>query len=543
MKSLRLLALLWGMLWLGGSFWAASSLRSTMQQHADERLAQAGPLFKDIRPVVSGLSVTLTGKAGRASDLAQAADFMKSDLRIPSFLGSSYAFNPVRSVVNEITLELRPQGWGVLAATSGAVHLRGIAGSAMEANRLGLAVRSAGQLGPGFTSDLEADGERFIESASLETTLQSTPALTDQVKKLGLLAVTTWGRPWQMLDVAKPAETLRQDIQALGLPDDAWETDLYAEVERVRTARADHEADEKESQRLAALAPGHVILALRGEEVLVRGELGSERAAQLLADAIRLAAKDRIVIDELAHSSHRRPDETSRLLATSLPSLPSGMLVKFVAVGTPEAGWKVIEPEALNVEDLSTLTQAMLPTGLDLRLVLPDMKTSLVWLHSIDSTPIDRGGPRHAPWFMLAAVGKHVYLRGAVADEAVRTQVKAAARRLYSGRELDADVRLDASCLSLGQALQTLATLPSPPPVDAPGFIAFAFSGDEWHSQPASLHLLETSGLQASGLLPGGVSTNVLLPDILAVAPAVRSHLARLALNQHGLSPQPLSPP
>ncbi len=535
--------MLWAVLWLGGSVWSAGRLRAQVEHAAAARLAQAGEPLQNIRAQASGLTITLTGKASRQSEVERAMKLMQEEVRLPGLLGQAPDFNPVRQVDNEIVLELRSEGWGVLAATPSAVHLRGIAASENEANRISLAVRSAGQLGPAFTSQLTADGEAFIASDQLETTIRSTPPLTSQVVKQGLLAVTTWGREWQVLDISKPAEALRRDIVALGLPADAWDTDLFAEVVRIGDARSDWEAQEEEKQRLASLAPGHVVMALRGDQILLRGELGSEQACQLIADSVRITAKDCIVVDELAHSSHRRPAESPRLLATSLPPLPTGLLAKFIAVGTPDTGWKVLNLNLLEVENPASFTQAMLPAGLDLRLVRPDLATALVWINSIDSAPAQQDGSRITPYFMITAVGSHVYLRGAVAEESVRTQVEAAARRVYAGGELDVDVRLDATCLAIGQALQTLATLPPPPPPDTVGFIAFAFTGDEWHSKPIRPRLLEATGLQQSGLLPEGVSANTIMPDLLAVTPAVRAHLARLSLNPPGIPLQPASPP
>jgi len=543
MKPIWLLALLWASLSLGGSFWVAQQLQSEVQQAAVARLAEAGEPLQNIHPAAAGLSIVLTGKANHQSDVDRALKLMRDEVRLPVLRGPTERFNPVRQVTSEITLEIRPEGWGVLSATPSGVHVRGTAGSDNEANRIGLAVRSAGQLGRNFTSDLAADGELFLESDHLETTIQSTPPLTAELIKQGFLAVTLWGREWQVLDVTKPAETLRRQTQVLGLPAEAWDTDLFAEVLRVQDARTAYLNIEQEKQHQASLAPGHVVMALRGDEMLLRGELGTEPACRLLADAVRSAGRDRTVVDQLSHSTHRRPDETTRLLAASLPPLPGGQLSRFLAVGTPASGWKVINLSAVEVEDPGTLTQAMLPTGLDLRLVLPDMITALTWVNSSGSAPTDHDNARCPSYFMITAVGPHVYLRGAVADEAVRTQMEAAARRVYATRELDVEIRLNATCKPMGQALQTLATLPPPPPSDSAGYIAFAFAGDEWHSKPAQVWLLEPAGLQQSGLLPEGVCAALLMPDVLAIAPAVKAQLARPVLHLPDPSLQPVRHP
>ena len=311
----------------------------------------------------------------------------------------------------------------------------------------------------------------------------------------------------------------------------------------MRAAHDTYVADDHEKNRLEGLAPGHVVMAVRGSQILLRGELGSDQVGERLVEAVRAACPDRIVIDEVAHSSHRKPEDSPKLLSSTMPKLPRGLLTKYLIVGTPDTGWKTLDLEELDVENSDSITQAMLPEGLDRRLALPDLTTALTWINSIDSAPMQRDVSRMPPYFMLTAVGDHVYLRGAVAEEAVRTQVEAAARRLYASRELDVQVRLDGTCQSIGQALQTLATLPPPPSPDTAGFIAFAFGGDEWHSKPAQARLLEAQGLQQSGLLPDGLSVNLFMPDVLSIAAAVKAHLAHLSLGPPGIPMQPASQP
>lgn len=543
MKSIWLLASFWAVLCLGGAMWAALGLQEELTSAATAKLLAEDAAPEELKVAVAGQSVRLTGTANRQTDIDRMVKLASHDLRLPGVLDAGLRFNPVRQVINQIRLVIRPEGWGVLAATGTAVHLRGISGSESEANRLELAVRSSGQLSRMFASDLAVDGEIFIESDQLETTIQSVPELTSEAIKQGLLAVTIWGRKWKVLDVTKPAEVLRKEVLALGLPETAWESDLFTEVERVRSAREAYVSAEEEKSRLERLAPGHVVMAVRGSQVLLRGELGTPQSCELLADAIRLAAQDRVVIDELAHSSHRKPEDSPKLLASTVPRMPVGLLAKFIAVGTPGSGWKTFDMDSVDLENQASITQAMLPEGLDLRLALPDVTTALTWINSIDAAPMQRDVARMPPYFMLTAVGNHVYLRGAVAEEAVRTQVEAAVRRLYASRELDVEVRLDGTCQSIGQALQTLATLPPPPSPETSGFIAFAFGGEEWRRKPIQARLLEPAGLQQSGLLPDGLSVNLFMPDLLSVAPAVKAHLGQLSLGPPGIPAQSASQP
>ena len=307
--------MLWAVLCLGGALWAALGLQAQVGTLA---LAKVADLSQDtdalaaLRVDAEGQSVVISGTVNRQSDVQRVTDTLGADLRMEGAFGKGGLINPVRRVVNRLTLIPRPQGWGVLAATARAVHLRGIAGSLNEADRIALAVKSSGQLDQKFASDLAVDGEVFIESDQLEKSIQSVPALTSDTIKHGLLAVTTWGKKWHELDLAKPAEVLRREALAFGLPQEAWETDLFTEVTRVRSARELYVADAAEGVRKQGLAPGHVVMVVRGSEILLRGELGSTKSCELLADAIRTANPDRIVIDELAHSSHRRSTRAVR---------------------------------------------------------------------------------------------------------------------------------------------------------------------------------------------------------------------------------------
>ena len=542
----RIWLLIWVALCLGGALWAALGLQATVESAAAAKvdsMAREEETLAGLKAHAAGQSVEVDGLAYRKSDIDQVMRALGEDLRVQGPFDKELAHNPVRRVVNRTTLIPRPEGWGVLAATNLGVHLRGIAGSQNEAERLGLAIRSAGQLTRGFSNDLAVDGEAFIESDHLEQTLQTIPPLTAAAINSGVLAVARWGGNWVQLDVTKPAEVLRREVLSTGLPPEAWETDLFSEVSRVRSSRDAFLADEEEKQRKGKLAPGHVVMAVRGSEILLRGELGSEKACSLLADAIKVSNPDRILIDELAHSIHRKPENSPKMLASALPRIPPGLLVKSLTVGTPDSGWKSQDLEQLDVENLNTITQEMLPEGLDRRLVLPDLGTCLSWLNSIDGSPMQRGGAKSPAFLMITAVGSHIYLRGAVAEEAVRTQIEAAARRLYSSRELDLAVRLDSTCTPIGQALQTLATLPPPPPLETAGIIAFAFDGEEWRTKPALGRYLEAEGLQQSGLLPDGVSVNLIMPDVLAVSPAVKAHLLSLSKGPPGIPVQSSSQP
>ena len=75
------------------------------------------------------------------------------------------------------------------------------------------------------------------------------------------------------------------------------------------------------------------------------------------------------------------------------------------------------------------------------------------------------------------------------------------------------------------------------------GILAFAINGDEWHDKNMLMRWLEPEEQGKSGLVQAGTSINLLMPDLLAVAPAVKTHLARLSLGPPGIPVQSSSPP
>lgn len=533
MKSWWLPLLLWAVLWLAGSFWCAVGLQQDIAKAAQAALFN--PEGPRLTAEARGRQVVLHGTVHRESDVQLAREKLASELRVPGLLSLGSKINPVESVRSEVEMDLKPEGWGLLVATSRQVRLIGQCGSAFESQRIEGSLAAGTRFTAPMRNDLIVDGDALVESDRLELTTGSPLEIRDENLKQGVIAFARWGSGWQRFDSAQPSEALRQQLLVAGLPAQAWPEGASDEVQRARVAHSHWIAAQQQEKRLAMLPPGHVVLAQRGDTLLLRGELGTPQLCSLILGAVTKASPQRRVVDELVPSVHRRPETDASLLASTVPPMAGGLLSKMLAVGTPASGWRRIDLTTLDIQDEGTFGPDILPLGLDLRLVLPDVLTALTWLHSINHEPFKPSEGKVLPHLLLAAAGDRVFLRGAVAEESVRAQIESAARRLYVGRVVDSSIRLDSACMATNTILQTVTSLPVLPAQNTTGLFGIAVAGQVWQSRPLRAAWLDEAGLAASGLLPLNVSAAQVMPDVLDLASPLAAHLGTVSQAAPGI--------
>lgn len=533
MKSWWLPLLFWAVLWLAGSYWSAMGLQQDLARAAQAVLQQPeGPRFS---AEAKGRQLVLRGTVHRESDALRARQKLANDVRLPGLLSLGSRINPVQSVRSEVVMDLKPEGWGLLVATSREARLLGQCGSAFESQRIEGSLTAGGRFTVPLRNDLAVDGDALVESDRLEGTTHSALDINEQSLRRGIIAFARWGGAWQRLDSTQPAETLRQQLLAAGMPAQAWPEGVSDEVQRGRVAHSHWIAEQEQEKRLAQLPPGHVVLAQRGDTLLLRGELGTPQLCSLVAGAVTKTSPDRRLVDELVPSVHRRPESDASLLAGTVPPMAGGLLSKMLAVGTPSSGWRRVDLATLDIQDESTFGPDLLPLGLDLRLVLPDVLAALTWLHSINNETLKPSEGRVLPHLVLAAAGDRVFLRGAVAEESVRAQIESAAKRLYVGRVVEADIRLDSACMPTSTILQSVTSLPDLPAQNTTGLLGIAVAGQIWQSRPLRAAWLDEAGLAASGLLPPHVSAAQVMPDLLEMAGPLGAHLGRVSQSAPGI--------
>ncbi len=538
MKKLRLPLLLWLVLWLAGSFGAAWSLQRAVTRAASQVLAaraESWATSTHLHASASGRALFLRGVAARESDVVSAMSGLRSEVRVPGWFGLGPSFDPVRRLQDDVRHERLPSGWGVLSASAAAVRMFGATGSVMERERVVTGLRTGGNSVGSVDAQIDVDDATWVESDHLEKTLGTTPLLTPEARKQGLLAVARWGDEWKVLDLEAPVEKLRHELLAGGMSDQAWIEAVAGEVERLRDQHRSWLAVRDAEARRASLPPGHVVLALRADTILVRGEIGDAEARDLLLDKIRLTAGERRLITELRFTANRRSEKDVAKLTASLPKLAPGRMATMLAVGTPSGGWTELSLATIDAQDESTLGADALPAGLDRRLVLPDVLVAVSWLHSIDSEPTTRDAAHPLPHLVLAGIGDRILVRGAVPDEATRAQVETAVRSRYEARKIDVAIRLDAQCEPVEAILQTTSSLPAAPALNTTGLLAVAVAGDAWRTRTIRADLLSAAGIEKSGVLPPGLPVLQIMPDVLDIAGAARAHLSKVQSAPPGI--------
>ncbi len=502
----------------------ALHVQGVLQAAATKQLRTAGSPFDGLMVVVTGREATLTGKVLRETERQRALALLGDELRVAPALPLVSGLSPLRRVRDELLVQPRALGWSVLAATTAKIQLHGVAASILESQRIAESVRSAGLLGERLKDNMSADDELLMEASPLEPTLESSPRLDSAALRSALLAVTQLGEPWALLDLALPVQALRTQLIAHGMPLDAWEEGIAAEVVRLRIAHAAEHDARTEQQRLATLPSGHVLLAVRGADVLLKGELGSETLIQQLSNIVAKSYPQRRLHDEMMLSANRRPEPTPDVLTQALPSLPMASTGQLLALGIPGKGWTVLDAKAVSPDRAEALPAKAWPVGFDPRLGQTDLAATVAWLDGTSSSAKPLPTAHYPPHLLLAAYAQRVLLRGVVADEASRSQIASAARRMYVGRELIMDIRLDATRQAANSTLQTVLSFPPAPAPESTAIIAFVVPGEEWKSRAARLWLLEPAGFASSKLMPKSFPVNLVLPDLVEIAPYLKAN-------------------
>lgn len=538
MKRIWLLLLLWAFLWLGGSAFCAWNLQAMIQRQANAVLAEnARPGDRtSLVARAQGRMVQLEGTLHRESDLKRAVQQVQEQTRLPGMFGLAAQVVPIDHVTTDrVQLQPKPTGWGILAASSHVVRLRGVAGSDYEVQSIAASIRGDASVHQLLQNEIDSDPQGLIEAEDLQPTLTSALPLTDNDRAACVLAFARWGTPWVLVNLDQPVETIRRRLLELGLPAEAWPQGVSADVEMVRDQHFAWRTSEATRKSLDRQPPGHLVLAVRADTILLRGELGTESICSLVSQTVQHRADNRRVIDELVHSTRRRPETDARLLASTFPSIPGGLLTKLLAVGTPASGWKLINLANVDIEDESTLGLHEIPEALDPRLVMPDVLAAVAWIHSIDDSPVSRFANMLQPYILIAGIGEHVYVRGMVAEESTRSQIETATRKLYAARSVDCAIRVDASCAPSFDTPQTLATLPTVPALNTTGILAVTTPGRSWKAKPMRSDFLDSDGLTRSNLLPDYVSAAQVMPDLIGISDEIRAHLAKVINGAPGI--------
>lgn len=514
-------------LWLIGALVCLPHLQRDLETAARDVLSQQPALHKrlgGLQLVFTGQQARLTGSVRTVQDRSLIETTVVNRVRVPAALsfGLGRHLNPVSAVQNEVEVIPSPPGWMLLAADGAHARLLGTAASACEARDLAHSVQESWSTRGGMSEGMPgADAENHDEAASVSTTLRTVPAPQSSVQAY----LARIGQSWQELALSQPDSELLSQARTLGVSEDEWRHQVRPALDRLRASQERQHLAQAESERLARLPPGYLFVAVRDQQVILRGEVGTEAMKRgILTDALTAFAPRRLH-DEIRVSAQRRPSGDFGPITTALlpeKGKPRGKscFLSFSGDAWRPVDWQISPREQSWKHDL--------PAGLDARPLLNDSTMLSNWLQGDDSNAPAPSQPTDPAFIVLTLFDTKAIISGQVAEEAVHAQVIAAVRLAYSPPFIVSSdpfyVRGD--CEPSSRILDTLKSLPPPPAASSAGLFAIARPGGPWALIPVTRALVEAGGLARSGLLPAGIPAAV-VEDLSAEAvEQLRLHLA-----------------
>lgn len=514
-------------LWLVGALVCVPRMERDLAAAAQNTLARQPALasrFGRLRLDFDGLQARLTGSVRTAQDRQAAAAAVRDLVRAPTPLagGLGMRLNPVSAVRDDIEITPNPPGWLLLAAAGSQARLLGTAATDYEARDLLRSVQESWSSQGGTSAGaLATDAAAHDEAASVSRTLRGVP-VPPQTAQAHLAQI---GQPWQEIPLHLPDEVLLAKAQSLGVSADAWRRQVLPALHELRAVLKQQQLAEAERRRQAGLPPGHLFIASRAMEVVLRGEVGTAAMKRDILDAALAVFAPRRVHDEIRVSPQRRPDGEFGPITTALLPAAQSAADRSLFLCLGGGAWQSVDWQIASAEQS---WRQKLPGDIKPALLGEDSAALTDWLN--DSAPQTHlpASPLQPSFITLALFDSKAILSGQIAEEALRAQLIAAARLAYSPRLLVSadDLHVRGDCQPAGaEVFHTLKSLPPAPAASSAGSFAIAAPGGTWRLLPVTPALVEPGGLAKSTQLPAGIS-----PGLIEELSAASLELLRLRL-------------
>ncbi len=472
-------------------------------------IAQAQPLLAELDtghgPVqlhFEGLRAVLSGQVRRASQRAELETRVRERLRLPG--GWFPEFQPVLDLRNELTVVPYPPGWLALAVNGRHAELAGRLGTDLEARDAARLLTERWQAAGGrLLARVNADPTRFDEAPDLETTLSGFPGPPPaDGPDSAQIHLARAGGGWTRLPPDATEERLREEAAEHGLEAADWGR-VRGLVERVRRLQELERTRLAEAKRQAGLPPPHLLLAARGDRLLVRGEVASLGLKRSLLNALIEALPGHRVLDDLRVNPERRAVTPFEPVPVEQLPPPDRAEDSPLLLGVPGAGWHAL-PARADAASLEAAWRTPLPSDLPPERLAGDVRIATDWLRGDARGIPDLPVPAQPSFLTLALLPDKVILAGQLAEEPLHARLLDAVRRAYAGRAvvLADGLLARGTCMPTESIEQTALSLPPLPRPGEPARLAFARPGGVWQTVAVTGELLGAGGLAKSGLLP-----------------------------------------
>ncbi len=519
-------------LWLIGALVCLPHLQRDLETAARDVLSQQPALqnrMVGLHLEFDGQQARITGSVRTQEDRSRVENTVRNLVRLPAPLsfGLGPHLNPVSAVQSEVEVIPSPPGWMLLAADGTRARLLGTAANAYEARDLARSVQEAWSIRGGMSEGMPGtDAENHDEAASVATTLRTVPAPQSTVQAF----LARIGQPWKELTLGKSDAELLAEARALGVSEDEWQHQVRPALDELRATQQQQQLLQAQNNLLAKLPPGYLFIAVRDQQIILRGEVGSTAMKQaILEDALGAFAPRRLH-DEIRVSAQRRPSGDFGPITSALLPQEDKVGGKSCFLSFSGEAWKPVDWQ---ISPREQSWKSDLPTGLDARLLENDSTVLSSWLQGDDSNSRGPSQPRDTAFIALALFGTKAIVSGQVAEEAVRAQLIAAVRQAYSPPFLviNDEVRVSGDCEPSGSILHTLKSLPPPPTASSAGMFAIAKPGSTWTLIPVTRELVEAGGLAHSGRIPAGIPAAVVEVLAAEAIEQLRMHLTPPVLH------------
>lgn len=495
------------LLWLAGALILVPRMERDLEAAARQALAGQPALAGRVGGLslsFDGLQARPAGKVRASGDMLVIEDTLRDLVRAPTPLAASLGLglNPVCVVAGEIEVAPFPAGWLLLAATGVQGRLLGTAANDYEARDLALSVQDGwGAKGGAITGIPGVDAGRHDEAGSTVATLRGVPA----PRPTAQAQIARIGQPWKELDLGKDDAALFAEAEALGVGGNEW-WQVLPVLHELRATLQRQQAAEAQDHRLSRLPLGHLFIATRDAQVVLRGEVGTAAMKRAILDESLRVFAPRRVHDEIRVSPQRRPAGDFGPVTTAL--LPSGKNTRSIFFGIGGGAWRPVDWQITPAEQS---WKEGLSADIDHAQVRDDSAWLTGWLEgdgAHDPPPALKSRPAV---IILALFGTKAVLAGRVAEESARSQLIAAVRRVCGPRiRVQSDgMRVNAACQPSVNLLHTLKSLPAAPAEDSTGIFAIATPGGAWAVIPALREITEAGGLASLRSLPEGISPSL----------------------------------
>lgn len=472
-------------------------------------IAQAQPLLAGLDtghgPVhlrFEGLRAVLSGQVRQANQRTELETRVRERLHLPG--GWFPEFQPVLGLRNELAVVPYPPGWLALAVSGRHAELAGRLGSDFEARDAARLLTERWQATGGrLQARVTADPDRFDEAPDLEATLSGFPSPPPtEGPDSAQIHLARAGGGWTRLPPEATEERLREQAAEHGLEAADWER-VRGLVERVRRQQELERARLAEAKRQAGLPPPHLLLAARGDRLLVRGEVASLGLKRSLLNALIEALPGHRVLDDLRVNSDRRSATPFEPVPVEQLPPPDREEDSQLLLGVPGAGWQAL-PARADAASLEAAWLPHLPADLPPEHLAGDVRMATDGLRGDARGIPDLPVPAQPSFLTLALLPDKVILAGQLAEEPLHARLLDAVRRAYAGRAvvLADGLLARGTCTPTASIEQTALSLPPLPRPGEPARLAFARPGGVWQTVAVTGEQLAAGGLAKTGLLP-----------------------------------------